>query len=127
MGTFICLAIASADDSVTQQDEWSEITTAPGKCTKNAPSNGGKACTVESDCGNTEAGKYYCQAAEDYTGRRRRKGGKCAQNSPQNAGKSCYGMESNCGNTNPNLYYCQASLLAETTTAPGKCTKNSPS
>merc|ERR1711998_31154 len=88
-----------------QEEQWSEDAL-PGKCSKTAPANKGDGCAVESDCGNSDPKKFFCIAAGDYTGRRRRKGGKCASNAPANAGKPCYGMESACGNTKPGVFYC---------------------
>ena len=120
VAAIICVASASAangsSDSAkdgVHEEQWAEADTfdsssKAGVCTKNAPSNKGKGCNVEADCGNTAGTGVFCIAKGDYTGRRRRKGGVCAPNSPKNAGKPCYNLEATCGNYQAGVYFCQA-------------------
>merc|ERR1712195_386647 len=102
-------------DSTTYCQETLVQTTHPGRCIASSPSNEGDGCATESDCGNTDVTKFFCQTTDSYAGRRRGKGGKCITGSPQNAGEDCFNSESDCGNTDPTKFFCQATLAESDT------------
>merc|ERR1711865_1331614 len=118
----LCLALVSAGRSSSSSPP--PPPSQSGRCIASSPSNSGDGCTTESDCGNSDATKFFCQTTDSYAGRRRRKGGKCITGSPQNAGEDCFNSESDCGGTDSTTY-CQETLVQ--TTHPGRCIASSPS
>merc|ERR1712195_383261 len=109
----LCLALVSAGRSSSSSPP--PPPSQPGRCIASSPSNEGDGCATESDCGNSDATKFFCQTTDSYAGRRRRKGGKCITGSPQNAGEDCFNSESDCGNTDPTKFFCQATLAESDT------------